>query len=59
MGRTTLSQTAPAITSQGASGAAPSRRGRSGSKNSNSGMSTHQAITPPAVLMAASRGPMM
>ena len=37
----------------------PMRRGRSGSKNSSSGIRIHQATMPPATLMEASCGPMM
>src|ERR1700733_8144940 len=56
MGRTTLNQTELAAT---AGSLVPMRRGRSGSKNSNSGMRIHQAMMPPATLMEESSGPMM
>ena len=58
MGRTMLYQTVKEMTSQEAP-ATPSRCGRSGSKNSSSGIMTHQAMMPPEPLMAARRGPMM
>src|SRR5580704_11801563 len=56
MGRTTLNQTELAAT---AGSLVPMRRGRSGSKNSSSGMRIHQAMMPPEALMDESPGPMM
>src|ERR1700677_4337928 len=53
MGRTTLNQTEFAAT---AGSLEPMRRGRSGSKNSSSGMRIHQAIMPPDTLMHESSG---
>ena len=56
IGRTTLYQTENAAV---AGSVVPMRRGKSGSKNNSSGISIHQAITPPATLTDASSGPMM
>src|ERR1700722_9466112 len=56
MGRTTLNQTELAAT---AGSLVPMRRGRSGSKNSSSGIRIHHAMMPPATLMEDSSGPMM
>src|SRR5580698_6873352 len=55
-GRTTLNQTELAAT---AGSFDPMRRGRSGSKNSRSGMRIHQAMMPPDTLMHESSGPMI
>ena len=59
MGRTTLYQTEYETTSQPAPCPTPRRCGRSGSKNSSSGMRTHHASTPPDAFTADSSGPMM
>src|SRR5271165_2063791 len=56
MGRTTLNQMELAAT---AGSLVPMRRGKSGSKNSSSGIRIHQAMIPPDTLMAESSGPMM
>src|SRR3984885_12869061 len=56
MGRTTLNQTELAAT---AGSFVPMRLGRSGSKNSSSGISIHQGMMPPDTLMQESSGPMI
>src|SRR6202789_4564030 len=56
MGRTTLNQTEFAAT---AGSLLPMRLGKSGSKNSSSGIRIHQAMMPPATLIDESSGPMM